>query len=296
MFKQSLKPLLAIIFFFSPPLLAQDGARVTGLISPAWVVQETGRTALSPGYRVQPGDRIETDTGGRVQMAFSNDAEFQLGAEAEFRSHQLEAGATQDEAYQGFVEVFKGAFRYIGEVFGPGPQNSSFSVKVGYSTIGLRGTDFWGVTDRTTDTIVLIEGAITVTPDSGQPFTMDTPQTIVQNVVGSGPGAIGTVNAETLGRSAAETRLTRGMGVLTEDGRYQVVLGSLESERRAMGLSQRIDTQGYPATVEYAPEINRYRVLVSGLDSREDAKFFAKNTATNLGVPDAWIRISRSSL
>jgi len=290
MLKQFLQLSGIIICCISIQSFAQDGARVTGVISPAWVVQQNNKIALKPGYQISPSDTIETAAGGRIQMAFSNDAEFQLGEQAEFIAHQLESGSTATEPYEGFVEVFKGAFRYIGEVFGPGPQKTNFRVNVGFSTIGLRGTDFWGVTDRTTDTIVLIDGAITVTPDNGQPFTMDNPQTIVQNVVGSGAGTIDSVDAETLGKSAAQTVLTQGKGVLTEAGQYQVVLGSLSSRPNALNYAAKIDEQGFPAAVEFSPARNSNRILVSGFSTLEDAQFFAQNTAKTFGVNDAWIK------
>lgn len=273
------------------------GAIVTGVVSPAWVIQQDRKIALKPGYRIAPTDTVETSTHGRVQMAFSNDAEFQLGQEAEFKAHQLERpaanNATDTEPYRGFVEVVKGAFRYIGESFGPGPQNTDFRVKVGYSTIGLRGTDFWGVTDRITDTIVLIEGAITITPDVGQPFTMDTPQTIVQAVAGQGAGPIDSVDMATLQQSAAETTLPNGQGVMTKAGRYQVILGSLVSSQKAQEYATSIDTLGYPAEVEYAAEINRNRILINGFISRADAKYFVENSAGDLGVSGAWIKRSQ---
>lgn len=293
MLKTTIKMLVVSLLIFSGSAFAQNGAVVTAVVSPAWVNQQDTRVALRPGYKVGPSDRIETAKDGRVQLAFSNDAEFQLGQDAQFKAHQLERPSAADEPYEGFVEVLVGAFRYIGESFGPGPQKSNFRVKVGLSTIGLRGTDFWGVTDRTTDTIVLIEGAITVTPDTGQPFTMDTPQTIVQNVSGLGAGPVETVDMATLQSSAAETALSEGKGVMTESGSYQVVLMSLNSDQSAQKYAATIDAQGYPARVEYAPEINKNRILISGFASREDAKYFTKNTAANLGIKDAWIKRSR---
>ena len=96
--------LLGFCSFYS---FAQDGAQVVAVVSPAWAVQGGDRIPLKPGYQVLPTDLIETAGEGRVQFAFSNNAEFQLGEKAKFKGHRLSKPEQSDEPYDGFVEVLQ---------------------------------------------------------------------------------------------------------------------------------------------------------------------------------------------
>lgn len=72
---------------------------------------------------------------------------------------------------------------------------------------------------------------------------------------------------------------------------FSVVVGSFSLKSNALGLQQRLKTQGHPAQVAYNPSINYYRVIVSTFDNKASA--VQSRNQFRATYPDAWLLLKK---
>jgi sorbitol-specific phosphotransferase system component IIA len=113
---------------------------------------------------------------------------------------------------------------------------------------------------------------------------------VEQAVSGESLDNVGSNNAATEAFSAAETKTTRQDAL--SDYIFKVYLFSSRTEEVAQQVSQKLqeaghDTQVYIGTI--GAEL-RFRVAVSGFETRQAAKNYSDSVVGTLGVTETWIR------
>jgi hypothetical protein len=113
---------------------------------------------------------------------------------------------------------------------------------------------------------------------------------VEQAVSGESLDNVGSNNAATEAFSAAETKTTRQDAL--SDYIFKVYLFSSRTEEVAQQVSQKLqeaghDTQVYIGTI--GAEL-RFRVAISGFETRQAAKNYSDSVVGTLGVTETWIR------
>ena len=180
-----------LLVLWSTPLAAQAPAsigRVDALVGEGTVVRfgETGARALAVGAALYEGDRIRTDAGSRLRLAFVDGTVVQLGESTDLALdwflHAPDAG-TQNV----LLRVSSGIFRVILELVLP---RAAFEVQTTTAVASVRGTDWISeVTPDATATVALegqvairniepsLAGEVVLGPGEGTTVTADAPPT-----------------------------------------------------------------------------------------------------------------------
>jgi hypothetical protein len=180
-----------LLLLWNTPLAAQAPASigtVDALVGDCTVVRfgDSGANALAVGTALYEGDRIRTEAGSRLRLAFADGTVVQLGESTDLLLdwflHAPEAG-TQNV----LLRASSGIFRVILELVLP---RAAFEVQTTTAVASVRGTDW--ITEATADAtaIVALEGQVAIRnlqpaiagevvlgPGEGTTVTADAPPT-----------------------------------------------------------------------------------------------------------------------
>jgi hypothetical protein len=180
-----------LIVLWSAPAPAQAPASIAtveALVGDCTVVRfgERGASALAIGAPLYEGDRIQTDAGARLRLAFLDGTVVQLGESTDLALdwflHAPDAG-TQNV----LLRVSSGIFRVILELVLP---RAAFDVQTTTAVASVRGTDWiTEVTPEATAIVALdgevairniepvLAGEVVLGPGEGTTVTADAPPT-----------------------------------------------------------------------------------------------------------------------
>lgn len=282
---------LVLAAWFAPVSFAQETSRVLALQPPAWVERDGNLRALRPDRPITAGDTLVTGDGGRLLIDLPDGADLKIGSEARFAVNTLRE--TQDpigSLIEGVYEISKGAFRYTTRASGANIRRS-LSVKVGMATVGIRGTDFWGLTTEESDTVVLLEGAIVIEKEGHPDVELDQALTFYNAPRSGAPQPVQNVDMEQLPIWAASVEMVADAATISSSGSWGVYLGSFRARQAAGNLMNHLDEQGYPAEIKQV-NLNGslYRVAVAGFLTRADALKFVAAAESDLDISGAWIQ------
>jgi ferric-dicitrate binding protein FerR (iron transport regulator) len=155
--------LLLLLAFWSSPAPAQDHrsiGRVESLSGDCTVVRfsESGARTLTAGAEVYEGDRIRTDAGARLKLAFVDGTVVQLGERTDLvLDWFLYAPSANTQSV--LLRVSAGIFRVILELVLP---RSAFEVQTATAVASVRGTDWITEVTPAATAIVALDGRVAV--------------------------------------------------------------------------------------------------------------------------------------
>lgn len=147
-----------------------DVERARGNI--AGLSQNLPRT-LREGSDVRFLDTILTGDDTRVEIRLIDDSELYIGDNSELTIDEMvyEPG----KKGEGVLTLAKGVFRMISGNVNK-VEGGSLTLRTPVATIGVRGTDFWGLQEKNKLTMALIDdGVVEITGSDGRTVTLDTP-------------------------------------------------------------------------------------------------------------------------
>ncbi len=157
-----MKKLLLLVFVASG-LLADIGT-IMAVKGDAKVLRERGEVQAVGGLALLKGDNIITQERSRVQVMLKDETVVTIGAKSKFSFDEyIFDGANSKVAMSSSRGFFRSVTGRIGKL---APQR--FKVKTASATIGIRGTDFWGVTGGEKEKFTCNRGKIIVSFDGGQ--------------------------------------------------------------------------------------------------------------------------------
>ncbi len=260
---------------------------------PAWVEHGTESIPLAPGARLVAGDIVNTGRTGRVWLAAEDGSVIKLGQSARFVVDRARVDSSTGESFfDAAFDVLRGAFRLTGSFFSTErPLPHRVDVKIGAVTIGIRGTDIWGRSGEDEDFVALLEGRIEVSSDGGAAQIMEQPLTLYRKQKNRPADAVQPVALAVVQQLAPETELSVEAGIVTGDGRYGVVLGSLRSDAFVGTSLDRFRRAGYPAEAVTAEVdgVSYTRIVLPGLVDLQAARNLRRAVAAEFAIDDAWI-------
>jgi len=310
---------------------ASSVARVTALQSSAWVEQENNKTVLGSDRELEVGDHITTNDTGRVEMQLWSNATLRLYTNSEIRLQANKNTELNTPGNQALLYVHKGKV-CVDYKPQPGTQNK-FELNIGntivtakhhnsyicvlredgWSFVNLRegsvqislsidpsmiilsesGTEL-RINDDGSYELLKPGAADSIAPEDDKPFISETdikiaspvdiPAAVEENIV------VAKENVKNESKPATDENKS---GYI-----YTVYLFSTRSEEAANEANQRFQKAGHKSKIITSgkePSL-RYRVAVSGFETRQSAEDFSNSMIGRLGISDTWIGKDRQNV
>lgn len=249
-------------------------AVVEAVQAPAWLMREGRKLPLAPGMEVKSSDRIATGSGARVYVHLAEGSTVKLGEQTEFtfysRSQKPKAN------FRAALDVSSGAFRYTTDGVEASKQRDII-VRIGRSTIGVRGNDIWGRSNTEGEAALLLEGKMEIQRGAAS-VNLDQPMS--RYAVTAAGEVQAPVQVDSLGMvmDVRETQIQSGDGAARRDGEWEVLLGNVATQEAALALYDRAHAAGYGARIKVGKQAGQrmYSVYLPGLVSAEDAETVAE--------------------
>lgn len=266
----------------STAALAAPAAIVEMVQSPAWRDRGGVSAPLAPGMELKSGDVLRTGPSARAYLMLAEGSRVKLGEAAQFTLHTR--SLRPEKSFHGALDVLAGAFRFTTAKL-RSPRAHDLAIRVGTSTIGIRGTDLWGRANADGDLVALIEGQIEIIR-AGQVAALIQPMSYFDAPRGKA-GEVKALDPEVFRKLARETEILAGDGAAGASGAWRVLAGSFGSQEAALEQYDKVREAGFAARIRplaAQPEGWRYEVLLGGFASADEAAVAAARLKAATGL------------
>ena len=263
-----------LVTLLSAPAFAAAVATVEAVQSPAWRDRGGISVPLAAGMELASGDIVRTGAGARAYLMLAEGSRVKLGEAARFTLHTR--SLQPENAFRGALDVLAGAFRFTTGKLSKS-RTREVSIRVGTATIGIRGTDVWGKTDKDGDLVALLEGHIEITR-SGQVTDMAQAMSYFDAPAGKA-AEVKPLDAETFVKLARQTDILTGDGASRVKGKWRVLAGSAVSQAAALEIYDQARDAGFAARIkprEAEGDAWIYDVVLTGFSSEAEAAVAAE--------------------
>jgi hypothetical protein len=236
--------LASLAMLASAPVLAAAAATVEAVQSPAWRDRGGVTLPLAAGMELQSGDVLRTGPGARAYLMLAEGSRVKLGEGAHFALHTR--SLQPEKSFRGALDIVAGAFRFTTAKLKKALPRD-VAIRVGTATIGIRGTDLWGKTDKDGELVALLEGRIEIAR-AGQTTELAQPMTYFDAPTGK-VAEVRPLDMETFAKLARQTEITTGDGATRRNGKTSVLAATAASEEAALELHERIRAAGFDVRI-----------------------------------------------
>lgn len=234
----------AIALLLPAAVFAAAPATVEAVQAPAWRDRGGITAPLAPGMELESGDVLRTGPGARAYLMLAEGSRVKLGEAAQFTLHSQ--SIRPEKSFRGALDIVAGAFRFTtGKLKKTLPRE--VAIRVGTATIGIRGTDIWGKTDKDGDLVALIQGRIEITR-AGQTSELAQAMTYYDAPVGKA-AVVKPLDMETFVKLARQTEIMAGDGAARAGGKAHILVAAATSEKAALELYERIRAAGFAVRI-----------------------------------------------
>jgi hypothetical protein len=267
---------------------AASHAVVEAVQLPAWVERNGQRRAAEPGAQLRAQDKAVTADGSRMLLRMEDRSVIKLGEQTEFliqsidtRRESTNASSEQRSAFKLITGVFRYATDYTSKALG---NRRELNLELATATVGIRGTDFWAMTDAAHDAVCVFEGKVAVERAAHPQISLDKPGAFWVVFTGQPEKPAGQATPDQLAKFIGQAEMQPGSGIVLQGGRWRTVAATLSSVVEAAGLRTRLQAAGYPA--DMVARDGRHEVRINQLATREDAEAVLRRLQSNsaLGV------------
>ncbi|HWU84483.1 MAG TPA: SPOR domain-containing protein [Rhodocyclaceae bacterium] len=276
--------LIASLVLASAALAHAASADVQAVQYPAWLERNGQKTPLSPGDGLRGGDIVlGGDANSRILLGMADGAQIKLGGNSRFTIEKLNiqtraGNTTVDAAFK----LAEGFFRYSSSVLGKLSGKRNIDLTVRTATIGIRGTDYWAMSDVEHDAVCVFDGKVEVaTQDQGM-ISLDQPTAFWARFFDKPAAPAGNATPGQLARFIASVEPEPGNGVAIVNGRWRVLAAELNKQVEARELAARLRATGYPA--EVAKRYGKHEVRINFFATRADAEAALKRLGAQSGL------------
>lgn len=137
------------------------------------------RRPAEPGAQLCAKDKAITAQGARMLLRMDDRSMIKLGEQTEFLIQSIdtnrESAAAPSEQKSAF-KLVSGVFRYATDYTSKAQGNQrALNIELATATVGIRGTDFWSMTDAAHDAVCVFEGKVEVVRDAKPDIELDKP-------------------------------------------------------------------------------------------------------------------------
>ena len=273
---------------FPAPVLAAAVATVEAVQAPAWRDRNGITVPLAAGMELRSGDVLRTGPGARAYVMLAEGSRVKLGEAAQLGIHTR--SLRPEKFFRGALDILTGPFRFTtARLKKTLPRE--LAIRVGTATIGIRGTDLWGRTDKDGDLVALLEGRIEITR-AGQTTELAQPLTYYDAPRGQA-ASVKALDPEVFRKLARQTEILAGDGASRSGGNWRVLAATAAGEEAALELYDRVRDAGFAARVKPRAEEGggwRYEVLLAGFASADEAAVAAARLTAATGLKPSVVR------
>ena len=263
---------------------------------PAWVERNGQRRAAEPGVQLRATDKAITAGNARMLLRMSDRSMIKLGENTEFLIETLavrQPQAAGPSELSATLRLVTGVFRYATDYSSKALGNKrELNLKMATATVGIRGTDFWSMTDAAHDAVCMFEGKVEVVRDAKPGVVLDKPGAFWAVFTGEAEKPAGQATPDQLAKFIGQAEMQPGKGIVLQGGRWRTVAGMLPSGVQANALRTSLQTAGYPA--EVLAKDGKFEVRINQLATREDAETVLRQLQANtaLGVTEGRVALA----
>lgn len=302
-FKGRLRWATTALFTCAMAWTAFDGANaapsqtvVEAVQVPAWVERDGERRAAAPGAILRTSDRAVTAEGSRMLLRLSDQSVIKLGEQTDFLIRSLDespGSAGQAAELKTNFKLITGVFRYATDYTSKAlGKRRELNLEMATATVGIRGTDFWSMTDAAHDAVCVFEGKVEVSRDAQPGIELDKPGAFWVVFTGQPEKPAGQATPEQLAKFIGQAEMQPGKGILLRDGRWRAVAATTARMGEAVAMRQRLQAAGYPA--EIMSRDGRHEVRINRFATPEDAQAVLVRLQANtaLGVTQGRVALA----
>jgi len=263
---------------------------------PAWVERHGQRRPAQPGIALRNSDKALTAAQARMLLRLPDRSEVKLGEATELVIEDMNitrGGVAQPQQINSTLRLVTGVFRYATNLASKlaGDQRR-LNLKLATATVGIRGTDFWSMTDAAHDAVCVFEGKVAVQRDAKDEIGLDKPGAFWVTFTGKPETPAGQATPDELIKFIGQAELSPGSGVLVQGGRWRAVLGLWPNAARASDLREKLAATGYPA--EVLAKDGQFEVRINQFATERDARAVVQrlNAQTDLGLQGARVALA----
>jgi len=241
---------------------------------PAWIIKSGKRVPLKPGDTVTTSEEVETAAEAGLVLKMPEGSLVRLGEKTRLGIQRLEVNPVDGyTSVRSELKLFDGFFRFATSAVAKAVGQREVNVNLRTATIGIRGTDFWSMTDAAHDAACLFEGKVDLATRDQGALTLDKPTAFWARFFDQPVKPVGNATPDELAKFLKSTEIEPGKGVAVAGGRWRVVAASAPNVSAAVILAARLQAEGYPAQVRAKTLAgkNVHEVRINGLATRADA-------------------------
>ena len=153
----------ALSFAATMAAASEEIGQVSRVQNESYALADDGERRLAAGDAIHLGERVITGPDARIEIVFVDETSLTLGANAVMQMDTLVFDGTGGTMA---LDMLSGAFAFTTGLIGKNdPENVVVATPV--STIGIRGTTFWGGPIDDAYGVLILDGAIVVTTRGG---------------------------------------------------------------------------------------------------------------------------------
>lgn len=278
----------ALSLLSAAPVFAAATTTVEAVQAPAWRDRNGTSVPLAPGMELKSGDLLRTGPGGRAYVMLAEGSRVKLGESARFSVHSRSLNPAR--SFRAALDVLAGAFRFTtGKLMRT--RSRDVAIRVGTSTIGIRGTDLWGRTDASGDLVALLEGRIDITR-AGQTTTLTQPMSYFDAPLGKA-STVKTLDPEVFKKLARQTEILAVDGAARSTGTWRVLAAQTDSEATALEIYDQIRSAGFAVRIipqALEKESWNYQLLLGNFSDADEAGVAATRLQTATGLKPKVVR------
>lgn len=266
--------------------------RVEAVQMPAWLAGEDGRRVpLAPGDTVSTAQEVETGADAALVMRLPEGSVLRLGQKSRLAVPQLSVEDAQGRTLvRSQLRLVEGFLRFTTSALAKAVGQRDIDITLRTATLGIRGTDFWTMTDAAHDAACLFEGRVDLATREQGALVLDKPTAFWARFFDKPVQPVGNATPDELARFLKSTEPQPGRGIAVSGGQWHVAAGEALDTTTAMALAQRLREAGYPAQVRARAGVREVRI--AQLATREDARAIADKIAPIAGTAG---RVARSA-
>lgn len=253
---------------------------------PAWVERHGQRRPAQPGVALRNNDKALTASGARMLLRMPDRSQIKLGEGTELVIEGMDVqhrGAGRPQEVKSELRLVTGVFRYATDVGSKlAGHQRQLNLKLATATVGIRGTDFWSMTDADHDAVCVFDGQVAVLRDAKPEIALTKPGAFWVVFTGQPEKPAGQATPDQLAKFIGQADLSPGSGVLVQGGRWRAVLGMMPTAARAAELRTRLAQAGYPA--EVMAKDGRFEVRINQFATEQDARHVIDRLAAQDGM------------
>lgn len=254
---------------------------------PAWINKAGQRIPLSPGDAVSTAQEVETAPGAALVLKMPEGSIVRLGEKTRLGVQRLEVDPSGGyTAVRSELKLFNGFFRFATTAVAKAVGQREIDLNLRTATIGIRGTDFWSMTDEQHDATCLFEGKVDLATRDQGALTLDKPTAFWARFFDRPVQPVGNATPDELNKFLKSTEIQPGKGVAVAGGRWRVVAATAPTASAAAELAAMLQAQGYPAVVRSKTIAGKlvHEVRVNGFATRDDAAAILEKVTAMNGV------------